>query len=456
MKHRLLVGLIWAGATFAPAVGETPEVGAKAVRTEVVAPIKNVTLDKGGTARHKKMPANPRTVDGVLVFDGANDGDLQVDPQIAVGGGFVVTATNSGLYINTKDGKFVTGVSQKAFNDGIDPKLFFDPHNRVFGFDLWWYYDKEKKKPVNVTISKSADPRGEWNTYPVPAPRGNDGGGIGFSRKWIGYSFPGGGERTFVMKMSDAKAGQPATVYHFSGSLGHPVNTQDQIDDLYFVTLTDKDIVITCVGERSDGSPVVKSVVKDAHGFGNFDWPPPSPQKGTDKTVASGDRNPKNIVVQNGCLWFSQAAAIDGRSAVQWHQFQLNGVHVQSGRIAHEKNSYIQTTLAVNEQEDVLIGFQETGPEMYVSPRAAFRRKSDPPGTTRPVKSLGEGLAATKGGPWGDYSGSARDGDNLTDLWTIQSLANKDGKGGTVIARFPFENERLDAKPQPDKSRTGH
>jgi hypothetical protein len=114
---------------------------------------------------------------------------------------------------------------------------------------------------------------------------------------------------------------------------------------------------------------------------------------------------------------------------------------VQSGRIAHPTNSYIQTTLAVNKNEDVLIGFQEAGPESFVSPRLTFRRRDDPPGTTRAVVRLGEGKAATAGGPWGDYSGSCIDGDNLLDLWTVQSIADADGKGDAVIARVKFAEQ---------------
>lgn len=429
------LALVWMAASLAM------QEGAKPSRTESVTPIRNATFDKGGKAKIKFMAGNPRTVKGVLMFDGANDGDRQVDPQIAVGGGYVFHGTNSGLYIYKKTGEFVSGVSQAAFNQGIDPKLFYDPHNKIFGFDLWWYYDKDKKKPVNVSISETSDPRGAWNTYPVSAPNAVDGGAIGYSRKWIGYSFPGGNERTFVIKTADAKAGKPATVYHFAGSLGHPVNTQDQLDDLHFVELVRNDIVITRVGDSSDGAPVVKSVVKKPHGFQNFGSPPQSPQKATDKKTASGDRNPKNIVIQNGCVWFSQAVGIDKRSAVQWHQFKLDGTKVQSGRIAHEKNSYIQTSLAVNKNEDVLIGFQETGPDMFIGPRAAFRKKSDPLGKTHPIVKLSEGKAATKGGPWGDYSGSTIDGDNLSDLWTIQSVADAQGKGDTLIARFRLSEE---------------
>jgi len=99
-------------------------------------------------------------------------------------------------------------------------------------------------------------------------------------------------------------------------------------------------------------------------------------------------------------------------------------------------HSYIQTTIAVNRRNDVLVGFQETGPDMFISGRYAWRKSGDPVGTLRPIVKIGEGLAATEGGSWGDYSGSVLDGDNRTDLWTIQSVANAKGKGSTVITRL--------------------
>jgi hypothetical protein len=77
---------------------------------------------------------------------------------------------------------------------------------------------------------------------------------------------------------------------------------------------------------------------------------------------------------------------------------------------------------------------------MYISPRFVVRRGSDPPGETRAIISLGEGSGATDGVAWGDYSGSTVDGDNGRDLWTIQSITSPEGKGHTVIARFPIED----------------
>lgn len=411
-------------------------------RSEVIQPIRNASFNKGGKARKRKQGGNPRMLDGLLVFDGAQDGNRQVDPQIAVGGGgYVLHGTNSGLIIYDKKGNYVDGVPQSEFNDGIDPKMAFDMHNRVFLFNLWNPWDEAKQKPVNVSVSGSDDPRGAWNTYPIPAPNGVDGGGIGFSRKWIGYSFPGGEQRTFVLPIQDAKAGKPVTVYHFAGSLGHPLFTQDATDDLLFVELTNEEIVMRTVGAGAAGTPVIKSTVRAPHNFLHFRRPPGSPMKGTDKTTASGDRNPKNLVVQSGHLWFSHTVNVEGRAGVQWHQVRLSdGKFVQTGLVADAKNSFIQTTLAVNKRNDVLVGFQETGPEMFISARVAWRRVGDQSRMLRTTRRLREGVAATEGGAWGDYSGSVVDGDNLLDLWTIQSFANEQGRGGTIIARIRAED----------------
>ena len=203
-KSMILVAILVSG----PAVSAAAQAP---VREEVVQPIRKETFNNNGQCPERKQGGNPRIVAGNLVFDGSQDGDRQVDPQIAVGGGFVLHGTNSGLVIYDKGGHFQQGVSQDCFNGGIDPKLFFDAHNAVFGFDLWNPWDRAKQKPVNISISKTIDPTGAWNTYPVPAPNARDGGAIGYSKQWIGYSFPGGPEQSFVLKTAEVKTGGPAT-----------------------------------------------------------------------------------------------------------------------------------------------------------------------------------------------------------------------------------------------------
>lgn len=417
------------------------EISNEPTRIETVSSIHNETFNKNGTVAERRQGGHPRSKGNLLLFDGADDGDRQVDPQIAVGGNHVLHATNTGLIVYDRSGNFVQGVSQNAFNGGIDPKLFFDPHNRVFGFDLWNPWDKEKLKPVNVSISETEDPTGAWNTYPVPAPKGVDGGAISYSRRWIGYTFPGGQERLFVMKMSEVKSGQPATVYHFSGFPGQPVATQDAVDELYFVKVTERQFIVHRIVTADDGTPRCEQTGATDHDLEFVDFPPQSPQKGTKQKTASGDRNPKNAVLQGGYIWFSQTVNCDGNAGVQWFQLKTDGSIVQQGRLHDPTTNYIQTSLAVNKNLDVLVGFQETNENMFISPRLAWRRSGDPAGELGPIVSLGEGQGATDGTSWGDYSGSVVDGDNLLDLWTVQSITDANGKGDTVIARLTIPDE---------------
>ena len=67
------------------------------VRSEMIYPIRNATFNKGGKTKQRKQGGNPRMQDGILIFDGSQDGDRQVDPQIAVGGGYALHGTNSGF-----------------------------------------------------------------------------------------------------------------------------------------------------------------------------------------------------------------------------------------------------------------------------------------------------------------------------------------------------------------------
>ena len=88
---------------------------------------------------------------------------------------------------------------------------------------------------------------------------------------------------------------------------------------------------------------------------------------------------------------------------------------------------------------DVLMGFQEVNSNSFISPRFAYRMAKDPKGTVRKIVKIGEGEAATGGAAWGDYSGSMIDGDNLMDLWSVQSRANTKGKAESVIVKVPFK-----------------
>ena len=248
--------------------------------------------------------------------------------------------TNSGLIIYNKKGEFIQGVSQKCFNNGIDPKMFFDVHNNVFVFDLWWYYDKPKVKPVNISVSETNNPLGAWNTYPVPAQNGVDGGGIGYSKKWIGYSFPGGKERTFILKTAEAKAGQPATIYHFEGSLGHPVFGQDDTEALYFFEIARKEFIIRKIAEDEKGIPYAVVVSQQPHHLKFIEYPPQSPQKGTTQKVQKLSQ-PVEIFINacflsplaSGIISFTELEVIIPRDFKNSGKLSINSSAKSSGKL---------------------------------------------------------------------------------------------------------------------------
>lgn len=406
------------------------------VRVETVEPVHLESFDKGGSANKRTQGGNPRMVEGHLVFDGAQDGNRQVDPQIAVGGGYVLEGTNDGFLIFTKEGKCVSGVGRAVFLDGIDPKMAFDIHNRVFLFDIWQYYDKPKKKPVHIAVSESADPTKGWNIYAISRPEEVDGGGIGYSRDWIGYTNPGGPEQTLVISTKDAKAGKAVKVYHFKEGFGQVVYNQDRSGSLYFLKFTPKQVEIREVRKTGDGTPALVSTVVKEHNLPDQGRAPQAPQKGNDKTSASGGFGPKNVVLQGGFFYCSRIVGVDKRAALQWYKIAMDGTVVATGRLTSPTSYYMQPTVAVNKRSDMLVGFQESSPTMNISARMMFFKAVSPLERASDVFKLQEGQGATEGGPWGDYSGSVVDGDNLTDLWTVQSWANKAGKGPTVIARY--------------------
>jgi hypothetical protein len=378
-----------------------------------------------------------------ISFDGIPDVDGQVDVQVAVGGNHVVHATNSGVSIFDKEGNFLMATRQSCFNEGIDPKLFFDAHNQVFALDYWHYYDQPKKKPLNISVSSTANPTKSWNIYPISLTTATDGGALGYSKKWLGYTYPkdtGGG--TVLLLTEDAKNGKETKVYHFGRNIGQVAFGQDTEDDIYFLEVDETNFTLNKITTDAQNIPYVSKVWEKAHQLKYMDFPPASAQKGTQTLVASGDRNPKNLVIQGGYLWFAQTINYENQAAVQWHQISLkDGSIVQTGLIRKVGSNYIQATIAVNKDLDVLLGFQETNANMYVSPCFAYRKASDTKGILRAVVTVdkgtgnyGDGTGTTA--PWGDYSGSILDGDNKKDLWTVQNIMRSGKAIGNKIVKL--------------------
>ncbi|MFN9753585.1 MAG: hypothetical protein ACK57U_19605, partial [Planctomycetota bacterium] len=70
--------------------GNRPAPSSEPVRSEVIQPLRKETFNDGVAGHQRTQGGNPREVNGLLVFDGSQDGYRQVDPQIVVGGGYLL------------------------------------------------------------------------------------------------------------------------------------------------------------------------------------------------------------------------------------------------------------------------------------------------------------------------------------------------------------------------------
>ncbi|HWO25218.1 MAG TPA: hypothetical protein VNO30_41045 [Kofleriaceae bacterium] len=387
----------------------------------------------------KNIVPNPRESDGNLLFNSVSDGDGQLDPQIAVGGGFVMTASNTQLVVHQKTGAVVRAVDfscfAKAQQGTIDPKLVYSREQQRFvlaGFQDPW---TEANRRIKLSFSKTSDPTAGWLQLTINGVTDMvDGGNLGYSGDWVAYSYPttNGGGAMVVVRWSDVYDGGTITVYRFvAQGIGQPVFTQhSRYADLYFVhNMSFTDFELNRLTTTSAGKPDYVAKMAQGKFPEALSQPTKAPQQGG-SNISSGDWNPKVAVLRSGSIWFQGAVTKGPRSVIRWHEVDQNGKVRQSGTIADATPGVfnMQPTLAVNKQNDVLVGYTQSSAGTTPSPAFSYRRATDPVGTMPTTVKLANGAGpVTSTGAFGDYSGSSVDGDNDLDLWTIQSI----GQGGT-------------------------
>jgi hypothetical protein len=135
------------------------------------------------------------------------------------------------------------------------------------------------------------------------------------------------------------------------------------------------------------------------------------------------------------------APKIVRRASVGWWQIDLTGKTVQQGFLDDPggKYSYMYPSIAVNKNNDMLIGYTRCSPDTFPSACYAYRRGTDPLEQLKGdfVYKAGEvafGVASTPPAKyrWGDYSSSCAD--PLTDdLWTLQMCSVRDATFGYTV-----------------------
>jgi hypothetical protein len=188
----------------------------------------------------------------------------------------------------------------------------------------------------------------------------------------------------------------------------------------------------------------------------------------TPRKLETSDANVRgNVVFRNGRLWYSQTVGIDlpggdpvDHTAAQWTSMTpsfptpttLGMTFNDGGRVedatATATNGgkwYAYTSIGVNKNNDVMLGFSEFESDDFVDAAYAFRAGGDAAGTMRdPVvykdgEDYYEKTFGTARNRFGDYSHAVVDPANDTDLWTVQEYTQP-----RVVTVPPTLNNPLD------------
>lgn len=172
-----------------------------------------------------------------------------------------------------------------------------------------------------------------------------------------------------------------------------------------------------------------------------------APQAGTLDKIQVNDSGMQNVVYRNGSLWCAHTIFLPAggptRSSVQWWQVNPTNASVQQrGRVDDASGNlfYAFPSIAVNSNNDVLIGYSRFSATQYAGGGYAFRAGADAANSLRDDTFLKAGVGTyfnSFGGRnrWGDYSGTSVDPVNDTEMWTIQEYATATNNWSTWWGR---------------------
>ena len=367
----------------------------------------------------------------------------------------------------------------------FDPRVLYDPYN-----NRWIVAAASNAQTANssvlVGVSNTPDPQGTFTLFRFivgcapGSPGCNAGGGwadfpmLGFNKNWvaIGWNQFTINTLTFTdgrMLVLDYPAlrGGAATATIFSGATAaiggfcmHPATTLSATEPTLYIPTHISSAGATYRMHRLTGTPSAPVFNVDAAnrtrpGGG---WTQPggdvlpqqcvpgvgTPTQTCPATIRQVDVSDafvrSNVVFRNLKIYYPQTIALptggitnNSRFVAQWTALNPDGTFFDGGRVEDATATringgkhYAYPSLAVNKNNDVLLGFTEFESDDYADAGYALRLGGDDTGTMRDPVIYKEGedyYQKTFSGSrnrWGDYSHAVVDPVNDRDLWTIQ------------------------------------
>lgn len=417
--------------------------------------------DGGQKAAQGGSGTTPTLLDEFIgpAFGDAGANLIPPDTCGAVGTTHFLAATNANISVYVKaTGQRVLNVSLGSFwNSGQfigDPRVVYDEHHdrfvviaSNFSNGIWFAY------------SLSGNPTGTWFKTFINQAQGSDAG------KWPDYptlgvdangvytaSFMVGGQNLmsiFAIDKAPLLSGTPSLgtvsawrLLPWEGAI-QPCVTHGSSGGVYLVSANGSNNLRLrqITGPLSGPSLVEKGFVSVPF----YSSAPDAPQAGTQADLDTIDFRPMNAEYRNGSVWTTHCINVGGRAAVRWYEVDVNTVSTaQVGTISDPVLSYFMPGLAVNANDEMLIGFSGSSPSDFVGAYLTGRLASDPPNETGPPLEYKDGeapytqISSSGTNRWGDYSLSSVDPVDDLGFWTIQEYARLGNTWVTRIANADF------------------
>jgi hypothetical protein len=178
---------------------------------------------------------------------------------------------------------------------------------------------------------------------------------------------------------------------------------------------------------------------------------------------------PTSVVLQNGVMWGVQTVGFQGRFALRWFAIDAaSNVLLREGLITMPDRDAFMGSIAVNSCNDVVIGFNVSGPSEFVSVYAVAGSTTGRHTEFGAPVLLKRGVAPytlTGGAPfarWGDYSATMVDPKHPRRFWTVQEWPSARDVWSIQITELRVLRGRRDDVGEdddnegPPRSRGGH
>jgi hypothetical protein len=385
------------------------------------------------------------------------------DTDGAVGPNHLMVALNSQVAIQTRDGQALSVVDFADFWQSLGHTSLSDPHVRFDHFGNRWIFVciadfLSESSAILIGYSQTSDPTGNWTLFDIPAdPQGRfwaDYPLVGFNSRWLvvtinGFDLTSGGfsgAQVYVLNRTNLVAGTkffiPPSGVRFPDMTYAPAVTFDPGQtNIYLVSDHDEHTLNISSISGPTGAPIFNPQFAQVTVPDKWDMDEVNedilPQLGSNVGIEANDSRVLDCVFRDGTLWCVQHVYLPfggspNRTAVQFWQVTTNGTIVQRDKVDDPTGamSFAFPSLAVNANDDVLIGYSRFSASQFAGAGYSFRFSSDPLGVLTgndTVLKDGEASYSKDFGSgrhrWGDFSGTCVDPANGVDMWTIQEYA---------------------------------